>query len=70
MYYTKITSNSHDVLATNKTDMLCSAVNFANKKTNTGDNVDIYEAVERPEIRSVILIQRVMSWTDDGWSEE
>ena len=69
MYYTKITSDD-DVLATNRTDMLCNAVNFANTKSNRGDTVNIYEAVERPHINSLILIERVMSWTDDGWSEE
>tara|TARA_R100000935_G_C2802008_1_gene150930 strand:- start:713 stop:922 length:210 start_codon:yes stop_codon:yes gene_type:complete len=69
MYYTKITSNE-DTLATNRTDMLSNAVNFANTTSNKGDTVSIYEAIERAEIGSLILIQRVMSWTDDGWSRK
>ena len=43
MYYTKITSDE-DVIATNTTDLLSSAVNFANMISSKGDTVKIYGA--------------------------
>jgi|TARA_R110000796_G_scaffold110457_1_gene221971 hypothetical protein len=67
MYYTKITSDE-DVIATNTTDLLSSAVNFANMISSKGDTVKIYEAVQG--LCELQLTHHVLSWTDDGWSRD
>jgi|TARA_R110000782_G_scaffold213079_1_gene301075 hypothetical protein len=66
MYYTKISSDEETV-ASNTTDMLADAVDFANKISSKGDTINIYEAVQ--DLCELQLINRVLSWTDDGWSE-
>ena len=66
MYYTKISSDEQTV-ASNTTDMLADAVDFANKISSKGDTINIYEAVQ--DLCELQLINRVLSWTDDGWSE-
>ena len=66
MYYTKISSDEETV-ASNTTDMLADAVDFANKISSKGDTINIYEAVQ--DLCELQLINRVLSWTDDCWSE-
>jgi len=66
MYYTKVSSNEETV-ASNVTDMLANAVDFANKISRKGDTVNIYEAVQ--DLCELQLINPVLSWTDEGCPE-
>lgn len=66
MYYTKVSSNE-ELVASNTTDMLADAVDFANKISDKGDTINIYEAVQ--DLCELQLINRVLSWTDEGCPE-
>lgn len=66
MYYTKVSSNE-ELVASNTTDMLADAVDFANKISGKGDTINIYEAVQ--DLCELQLINRVLSWTDEGCPE-